>query len=191
MSASSGLSADFLAFPFLQRGEGDVGGRVVAPSGGDCVFKSALGSFCEKNTGAAFAAPGSSNGAEGGGVSLDEFLLLRGRELDHAELFIGVGKCGKDFSGNSEVGVVQVAALPGLRESESGAAEIGGGGWHERSIKAERLKITRADQRVVLAQAHRKGTEPQRTESLETRKREKGCIDGEAGLAYDAARKMG
>jgi len=50
--------------------------------------------------------------------------------MDHAELLVGIGEGGEDFSGYAEVGVVHVLALLGLWQREGEAAEVSGSGWH-------------------------------------------------------------
>ena len=99
---------------------------MIAPGGEEGFFDGALAGFGEEDVGAAFAAPGSVDGAESGGVSFDEIFLLDGSEFDHGELFVGVGEGGEDFSGDAEVGMIHVPALLGLRKSEGQAAKISG-----------------------------------------------------------------
>ena len=84
----------------------------------------------EEDVSTAFAAPGSVDGPESGGIGCDEFLLLDGSEFDHGELFVGVGKSGEDFSCDAEVGMTHVLALFGLWEAKGDAAEVRGSGWH-------------------------------------------------------------
>ena len=81
--------------------------------------------------GAAFAAPGSVDGPESGGIGCDEFFLLDGSEFYHRKLFIGIGEGGEDFPGDAKVRMVHVLALFGFGQAERDAAEVGGSGRHE------------------------------------------------------------
>jgi len=90
---------------------------MVAPGGEDSFFEGALVRFGEEDAGAAFAAPGSVDGTESGGMRCDEVLLLDGIEFDHGELFVGIREGGENFSGYAEVGMVHVFALFGLWEA--------------------------------------------------------------------------
>jgi len=90
---------------------------VVAPGGEDSFFEGALSGFCKDDACAAFAAPGSVDGTESGGMRGDEVFLLDGSEFDHGGLFVGIREGGENSSGYAEVGMVHVFAFFGLGEA--------------------------------------------------------------------------
>src|SRR5262252_8710652 len=79
---------------------------------------------------AAFTAPRAVHWSECCWMFGNEFFLLSRCQPHHAELLVGVSKCGEDFSGDAKVGMFHVGALFGLGKREGQAAKIGGRARH-------------------------------------------------------------